>query len=61
MLRADKDGRMLSFHNDDFSLYIFKCNCNREIRRLLTKISNLVQFNNKKHLLECKDIGCLIF
>ena len=61
MLRADKDGRMTSFHNDEFSLYIFKCNCNREIRHLLTKISNLVQFNNKKHLLECKDIGCLIF
>ena len=26
---------------------------NREIRHLLIKISNFIQFNNKKHLLQC--------
>ena len=59
MVRADKDGRMLSLHNE-FLLYIFKCKCNREIGHLLTKVSNFVQFNNKKHLLQCKDMGWLI-
>ena len=59
MVRADKDGRMLSLHNE-FLLNIFKCKCNREIGHLLTKISNFVQFNNKKHLLQCKDMGWLI-
>ena len=34
--------------------YISKCKCNREISHLFTKISNFVQFNNKKHLLQCK-------
>ena len=34
--------------------YIFKCKWNSEIGHLLTKISNIVQFNSKKHLLQCK-------
>ena len=34
------------------SCYISKCN--REISHLFTKISNFVQFNNKKQLLQCK-------
>ena len=50
MLRADEDGQT----NNKFLLYIFKCKWNREMGYLLTKISNLVQFNNKKHLLQCK-------
>ena len=53
MLRADEHGRKPSLHNK-FLLYIFKCKWNREIGHLLTKISNFVQFNNKKHLLQCK-------
>ena len=53
MLRADEDGRKPSLHNK-FLVYIFKCKCNREIGHLLTKISNLAQFNNTKHLLQCK-------
>ena len=53
MLRADEDGRMLFLHNE-FLLYIFKCKWNREIGQMWTKISNLVQFNDKKHLLQCK-------
>ena len=53
MLRADDDGRMVFLHNE-FLLYFFKCKWNSETRHLLTKISNFVQFNNKKHLLQCK-------
>ena len=34
-------------------LYIFKCKWNREIGHLLTKISNFVHFDNKKHLFQC--------
>ena len=40
MLKADEDGRMLFFHK-----------WNRETGHLLTKISNFVQFNDKKHFL----------
>ena len=53
MLRADEKGRMLSLFITNFC-YTFKCKWNREIGHLLTKISNFVQFNNKKHLLQCK-------
>ena len=53
MLLAHEDGRML-FLRKEFLLYIFKCKWNRETGHLLTKISNFVQFNNKKHLLQCK-------
>ena len=53
MLRTDEDDRMLSLHNE-FLSYIFECKWNREIGNLLTEISNFVQFNNKKHLLQCK-------
>ena len=53
MLRADEDGRMLFLHNE-FLLYIFKCKWNREIGQMWTKIFNFVQFNDKKHLLQCK-------
>ena len=52
MLRTDEDDRMLSLHNE-FLSYIFECKWNREIGNLLTEISNFVQFNNKKHLLQC--------
>ena len=47
MLKADGDCRMLLLHKE-FFLYIFKCKWNRETGHLLTKISNFVQFNNKK-------------
>ena len=53
MLRADEDGRMLFLHNE-FLLYIFKCKWNRETGQMWIKTSNFVQFNNKKHLLQCK-------
>ena len=53
MLKADEDGRMLFFHKE-FLLYIFKYKWNKETGHLLTKIFNFVQFNNKKHLLQCK-------
>ena len=55
MLKADEDGRIPSLHNK-FLLYIFKCKWNREIGHLLTKNSsqNLVQFNQQKHLLQCR-------
>ena len=45
MLRANEDGRMLFLHNE-FWLHIFKCG------HLWIKMSNFVQFNNKKHF--CK-------
>ena len=35
-------------------LYIFKCKWNRETGHFLTKISIIVQFTSKKHLLQCK-------
>ena len=44
MLRADEEG---------FSIP-FKCKWNRETGQMQTKISNFVQFINKKHLLQCK-------
>ena len=53
MLRADVDGRMLFLHSKSL-LHISKCKWNRETGHLLTKISNFVQFNKKKHLLQCK-------
>ena len=53
MLRADEHGRKPSLHKK-FLLYIFKCKWNREIGHLLTKISNLAQFSNTKHLLQWK-------
>ena len=43
-------GRILFLHNG-LLLYTLKCKWNRETRHLLTKMSNLVQFNNKKQLL----------
>ena len=52
MLRTEEDDQMHSLHNE-FLLYIFKCKWNREIGHLLTKISNFVQFDNKKHLFQC--------
>ena len=42
------------FLHNEFLLHFFKCKWNRETGHLLTKISNLDQFNNKKHLLQCK-------
>ena len=53
MLRTDENGRMLFLHNE-FLLSIFKSKWNREIGHFLTKTPNFVQFNNKKHLLQCK-------
>ena len=53
MLRTHEDGRMFSLPNK-FLLYIFKRKWNREIGQLLTKTSKFVQFNNKKHLLQCR-------
>ena len=53
ILRVVEDGGMLSLYNE-FFLYISKYKWNRETGYLLTKISNFVQFNNKKHLLQCK-------
>ena len=53
MLKADEDRRMLFLHKE-FLLCIFKCKSNRETEHLLIKMSNFVQFNNKKHLLQCK-------
>ena len=53
MLKADEDGRMLVLHKE-ILLCIFKSKWNRETEHLLTKMSNFVQFNNKKHLLQCK-------
>ena len=53
MLRAGEDGRMSILHNE-FKLYFVKCKWNRETKHLLTKISNFVRFNNKKHLFQCK-------
>ena len=44
MLRADEEG---------FSIP-FKCKWNRETGQMWTKISNFVQFINKKRLLQCK-------
>ena len=54
MLKADEDGRML-FLRKEFLLYIFKWEWNRGTGHLLTKISNFVQFNKKKHFLQCND------
>ena len=53
MLKADKDGPMLFLHKQ-FLLHIFKCKWNRETGHLLKKNSNIVQFNKKKHFLQCK-------
>ena len=53
MLKADEYGRALLLLKDCL-LYIFKCKWNRETGHLLTKISSFVQFNKKKHLLQCK-------
>ena len=53
MLQADEDGRML-FRHKEFLLYIFKCKWNKETGHLMPKISNLVQFNKKMQLLQCK-------
>ena len=53
MLKADEDGLML-FPDEELLLYIFKYKWNRVTGHLLAKISNFVQFNNKKHLLQCK-------
>ena len=38
----------------EFLLYFFKCKWHRETEHLLTKISDFVPFNKKKHLLQCK-------
>ena len=53
MLRADEDRPMLFLHGQCL-LYTFKCKWNRQNGHLLTEISNFVQFNNKKHVLQCK-------
>ena len=42
------------FLHKEFLLYFCKCKWDRENGHLLTKISNFVQFSNKKHLLQCK-------
>ena len=52
MLRADENGGMLSLYNE-FLLY-FQMLMDREIRHLLTKVSNFAQFNNKKHFIMIK-------
>ena len=52
MLKTDEDGQMF-FVCKEFFLYIFKCKWDREPGHVLTKISNFIQFNNKKHLLQC--------
>ena len=46
-------GCMPSLHNE-FLIYFFNCKWNRETGHLLTTISNFLQFNNKKHFLQCK-------
>ena len=55
MLEADENGRMLFLHNE-FLLYIFKCQMQMEQRNQAFADKNfyLCQFNNKKHLLQCK-------
>ena len=53
MLKAVEEGRML-FLRKELLLYTLKCKWNRETTHLLTKVSNFVQFNNKKHMLQCK-------
>ena len=47
---------MLFLYNE-FLIYIFKCNWNRETGYSSKKISNFVQFKNKKHLLQFK-VNC---
>ena len=51
MQNAGEDGRMIFLYKESL-LYIFKYKWNREARRLLTKNSSFVHFNNKKHLLQ---------
>ena len=53
VLEADENVRMLFLHNE-FLLYIFKCKWNRENQAFADKNFYLCQFNNKKHLLQCK-------
>ena len=55
MLEADENGRMLFLHYK-FLLYIFKCQMQMEQRNqaFADKSFYLCQFNNKKHLLQCK-------
>ena len=53
VLEADENSRMLFLHNE-FLLYIFKCKWNRENQAFADKNFYLCQFNNKKHLLQCK-------
>ena len=69
MLRADEDGRMVFFHNE-FLLHILQCKWNREIKHLLTKISNFLQINRMNTccnvrlnimIKRYKNIGWLIF
>ena len=53
VLEADENGRML-FPRNKFLLYIFKCKWNRGNQVFTDKNFYLCQFNNKKHLLQCK-------
>ena len=53
MVRADEDSLTVFFHKR-FLSYIFKCKWNRKIGQFLANISNFLQINNKKHLLQCK-------
>ena len=50
---ADENGRMLFLHIE-FLLHIFKCKWNRENQAFADKSFYLYQFNNNKHLLQCK-------
>ena len=53
VLEADENVRMLFLHSE-FSLYIFKCKWNRENQASADKNFYFCQYNNKKHLLQCK-------
>ena len=53
VLEADENGGMLFLHKE-LLLYIFKCKWNRENQVFADKNFYVCQFNNRKHLLQCK-------
>ena len=55
MLEADQNGRMLFLHNE-FLLHIFICKLELRNQAFADKNFYFCQFNNKKHLLQCKVI-----
>ena len=46
----DEGGRILFLHNEFLFIYLYKWH--KETGHFLTKISNFVQFSNKKHFLQ---------